>query len=119
MDQLILPDPGRPDYCARCGTPLVPRTHGGRTRPACPNCGWVYYARNALGAAVAVELDGGLVLVQRRFEPYAGWWMLPAGVVEYGEVAADTAARQAGEGTGGQVGPHRPLGLYFGAGDPP
>jgi 8-oxo-dGTP diphosphatase len=118
MDQLILPDPGRPDYCARCGTPTVPRTHGGRTRPACPACGWVYYARNALGAAVAVELDGGLVLVQRRFEPYAGWWMLPAGFVEYGEFAEDTAAREAEEETGLEVALDGLLGFYFGASDP-
>jgi 8-oxo-dGTP diphosphatase len=118
MDQLILPDPGRPDYCARCVTALVPQTRGGRMRPTCPACGWVYYARPATGAAVAVELDGKLVLVQRRFEPYAGWWMLPAGFVEYGEFAEDTAAREAEEETGLKVALDGLLGLYFGAGDP-
>jgi ADP-ribose pyrophosphatase YjhB (NUDIX family)/inorganic pyrophosphatase len=118
MDQLILPDPGRPDYCARCGTHMVSRTHGGRTRPVCPACGWVYYARNAFGAAVAVEHEGGLVLVQRRFEPYQDWWMLPAGFVEYGEFAENTAAREAEEETGLAVALDGLLGLYFGAGDP-
>ncbi len=118
MDQLILPDPGRPAYCARCGTPTVLQERGGRARPTCPACGWVYYARPALGAAVAVELDGRLVLVQRRFEPYAGWWMLPAGFVEYGEFAEETAAREAEEETGLQVALDGLLGLYFGAGDP-
>ena len=118
MDQLILPDPGRPDYCARCATPLVLQERGGRRRPTCPACGWVYYARPALGAAVAVELEGGLVLVQRRFEPYAGWWMLPAGFVEYGEFAEDTAAREAEDETGLTVALDGLLGLYFGAGDP-
>ncbi len=118
MDQLILPDPGRPDYCARCGTHLVSQDRGGRVRPVCPACGWVYYARNAMGAAVAVEHDGGLVLVQRRFEPYKDWWMLPAGFVEYGEFAADTAAREAEEETGLQVALDGLLGLYFGASDP-
>ncbi len=103
MDQLILPDPGRPDYCARCATPTALQERGGRKRPTCPACGWVYYARPALGAAVAVELEGKLVLVQRRFEPYAGWWMLPAGFVEYGEFAEDTAAREAEEETGLRV----------------
>jgi 8-oxo-dGTP diphosphatase len=118
MDQLILPDPGRPDYCARCATPTALQPRGGRPRPTCPACGWVYYARPALGAAVAVELDGKLVLVQRRFEPYAGWWMLPAGFVEYGEFAEDTAAREAEEETGLEVALDGLLGLYFGAGDP-
>ncbi len=118
MDQLILPDPGRPAYCARCGTATVAQERGGRPRPTCPACGWVYYARPALGAAVAVELDSRLVLVQRRFEPYAGWWMLPAGFVEYGEFAEDTAAREAEEETGLQIALDGLLGLYFGAGDP-
>ena len=103
MDQLILPDPGRPDYCARCATPTVLQPRGGRQRPTCPACGWVYYARPALGAAVAVERDGGLVLVQRRFEPYAGWWMLTAGLVEYGEFAEYTEAREAEVVTGLEV----------------
>jgi 8-oxo-dGTP diphosphatase len=118
MDQLILPDPGRPDYCARCATPLVLEMRGGRPRPICPACGWVYYAKPALGAAVAIEQEGQLVLVQRRFEPYAGWWMLPAGFVEYGEFAEDTAGREAEEETGLQVTLDGLLGLYFGAGDP-
>jgi 8-oxo-dGTP diphosphatase len=56
--------------------------------------------------------------VQRRFEPYAGWWMLPAGFVEYGEFAEDTAARETEEETGLQVALDGLLGLYFGAGDP-
>jgi 8-oxo-dGTP diphosphatase len=78
----------------------------------------VYFARPALGAAVAIEYRGGLVLVQRRFEPYAGWWMLPAGFVEYGEFAEDTAVREAEEETGLAVALEGLLGLYFGAGDP-
>ena len=118
MDQLILPDPGRPDYCARCATPMVLQTRGGRARPTCPACGWVYYARPALGAAVAVELDGALVLVQRRFEPYAGWWMLPAGFVEYGEFAELSAVREAEEETNLQVELSGLWGLYFGTDDP-
>ena len=118
MDQFILPDPMRPDYCARCATPTVVEERGGRARPVCPGCGWVYYARSALGAAVAVERAGGLVLVQRRFEPYAGYWMLPAGYVEYGEFAEDCAAREAEEETGLRVALDGLLGFYFGAGDP-
>jgi ADP-ribose pyrophosphatase YjhB (NUDIX family)/inorganic pyrophosphatase len=118
LDGLILPDPGRPAYCARCATPLVVADRGGRARPICPFCGWVYYARPALGAAVAVELDGKLVLVQRAHEPYRGWWMLPAGFVEYGEFAEDTAVREAEEETGLLVALDGLFGLYHGAGDP-
>ena len=37
------PDPNRPGHCARCGTLTEERDRGGRLRPTCPACGWVYY----------------------------------------------------------------------------
>lgn len=113
-------DPGEPRYCAKCGHALTDRAHGGRTRPHCPACGWTYYARNALGAAVAILSDDGqrILLVQRAHEPYDGWWMLPAGFVEYGDCAADTAVREAEEETGLRVELTGLRGLYFGVDDP-
>jgi len=113
-----LPDPGRPRYCARCGEPLEERSSGGRPRPVCPRCGWTYYAKNALGAAVLVEQDGRVLLVQRGEDPYEGQWMLPAGFVEYGEDAAGTAVREAQEELGLRVRLEGFFGLYFGTDDP-
>src|SRR5690242_19964708 len=94
------PDPGRPEYCARCATRLREIERGGRLRPACPDCGWVYYARPATGAAVLVTRGDEILLVQRAHPPYLAEWMLPAGFVEYGEFAEDTAVREALEETG-------------------
>jgi 8-oxo-dGTP diphosphatase len=113
-------DPGEPRFCAKCGHAVGTRSHGGRTRPHCPACGWTYYARNALGAAVAILSDDGrrILLVQRANEPYQGWWMLPAGFVEYGDCAADTAVREAEEETGLKVELTGLRGLYFGVDDP-
>lgn len=116
--QLIRDDPGRPDFCARCATPLSQQEHGGRERPTCPRCGWTYYARNATGAALGIERDGRLLLVRRAHAPYAGWWMLPAGFVEYADSAEDTAVREALEETGLTVRLTGLWGLYFGADDP-
>ena len=113
------PDPGEPRYCARCGQPTELRARGGRLRPHCPACGWVYYGKNALGAAIAIETDDGrLLLVQRAHQPFAGWWMLPAGFVEYGDSAAETAVREAEEETGLAVELTGFRGLYFGTDDP-
>ncbi|MDP8921932.1 MAG: NUDIX domain-containing protein [Chloroflexota bacterium] len=112
------PDPGRPGRCIRCGTPTEEADRGGRARPVCPNCGWVYYARNALGAALAIEGPGGILLVQRSHEPYKGEWMLPAGFVEYGEFAEESAVREAEEETGLRVELTGLWGLYFGTDDP-
>jgi len=113
-------DPGQPEFCARCGQPTELRERGGRARPTCRSCGWVYFAKNALGAAVAILSDDGrqILLVQRAHEPFLGWWMLPAGFVEYGEYAADTAVREAEEETGLQVELTGLRGLYFGTDDP-
>jgi ADP-ribose pyrophosphatase YjhB (NUDIX family)/inorganic pyrophosphatase len=87
-------------------------------RPTCPACGWVYFAKPAFGAAIAIEIDGQIVLVQRKHEPYQGWWMLPAGFVEYEEFAEDTAVREAEEETGLVVTLTGLLGLYHGLSDP-
>jgi 8-oxo-dGTP diphosphatase len=91
---------------------------GDRLRPECPACGWVYYAKNALGAAILVERDGRVLLVQRAHDPYKGWWMLPAGFVEYGEDAAGTAVREAMEECGLRVTLNGVFGTYFGTDDP-
>ena len=87
-------------------------------RPICPSCGWVYFARPALGAAVLIEQERAILLVQRAHEPYLGQWMLPAGFVEYGEFAESTAVREALEETGLDVRPTGLFGLYFGTDDP-
>ena len=136
-------DPGRPRYCARCGAPLEEQDRGDRVRPVCPRCGWTYYAKNALGAAILVERPvvptgaagavsrgsiGGatrpdtaareILLVQRAHDPYAGDWMLPAGFVEFGEDAAATAVREAMEECALGVRLDGQFGIYFGTDDP-
>ncbi len=113
-------DPGTPSYCAKCGQTTESRQRGGIDRPHCTSCGWIYYGKNAMGAGVAILSDDGekLLLVQRAHQPFEGWWMLPAGFVEYGENAADTAVREAEEETGLQVELTKLRGLYFGTDDP-
>lgn len=118
MHGLILPDPGEPRFCGRCAHLLKVRFEGGRSRPRCPECGWTYYAKPALGAAALIEEGGRILLVQRAHEPYRGWWMLPAGFVEYGEDAAETAVREALEETGLRVAIEGFRGIFFGGGDP-
>lgn len=112
------PDPSRPGHCARCGTQTIDLERGGRVRPRCPACGWVYYAKNALGAALLIVEDGAVLLVQRAHEPYLGQWMLPAGFVEYGEFAEESAVREAEEETSLDVSLDGLWGFYFGTDDP-
>ncbi|MCL4541530.1 MAG: NUDIX domain-containing protein [Chloroflexi bacterium] len=116
--QHTIVDPGEPHFCARCASPLELVPRGGRRRPHCPLCGWTYYAKNATGAAIAITQGHRLLLAQRRFDPLAGYWTLPAGYIEYGDSAADTAIREALEECGVNVALGRLLGVYFGTDDP-
>lgn len=75
----------------------------GDIRPACPVCGWVYFADPKVAAAALVEQDGRVLLVRRVAEPFAGMWTLPAGFVDAGEDPAAAAARECLEETGLQV----------------
>jgi 8-oxo-dGTP diphosphatase len=46
---------------------------------------------------IIIELDGGIVLVRRRYPPPG--WALPGGFIDYGEPAAAAARREALEET--------------------
>ena len=73
---------------------------GGRVRQVCPICGFVLYRNPVPGVGVLVEMEGGLVLIRRREEPFAGWWALPAGYIEADESVEQAAVRECKEETG-------------------
>ena len=67
----------------------------------CGECGFVQYLNPAPAAGILVRDDEGRVLlVRRKFEPFAGLWTMPAGFIEYGEEVAETAVRELEEETG-------------------
>jgi 8-oxo-dGTP diphosphatase len=61
-------------------------------------------------ADVIIEMEGGIVLVQRRNPPHG--WALPGGFVERGETVAQAARREAKEETGLDVELTCLLGVY-------
>ncbi len=50
--------------------------------------------RPELSVSVAVFRDGKVLLAQRMFEPYAGYYSLPGGRVERGETLREAALRE-------------------------
>ena len=52
------------------------------------------------GLPPAVPVPFGVVLVKRRYEPLAGHWSLPGGMLELGETLAAGVAREVLEETG-------------------
>lgn len=99
-------------YCPRCGNVMEQRAIEGRYRDVCSRCEFIFYRNPVPAVGVVVPLDSGIVLVQRRFEPRAGYWGLPAGYMELGESAEETAVRECYEETGLEVRPDGLVGVY-------
>jgi 8-oxo-dGTP diphosphatase len=78
----------------------VPRS--GIPRPACPACGFVFFANPGVGAAAVVRDAAGRVLLVRRAPGQfgAGRWCFPCGFIEWGEDVRAAAAREALEEAG-------------------
>jgi len=90
-------------YCLVCGKELEPVMLEGRTRAACPQCGWIYYPQLKVSAGVLLEENKQLLLVQRGIDPWKGFWYLPAGYLEVDEDPVVGAQRETREETGLQV----------------
>ena len=88
--------------CPRCSAPLARRERGGLPRPACPACGFVFFANPGVGAACVIrDAAGRVLLVQRGPDQFgAGRWCFPCGYVEWGEDVRAAAAREALEEAG-------------------
>lgn len=82
------------------------------TTLTCPSCGsGVKQYRNPFPTVdVIIELDGGIVLIERKNEPFG--WALPGGFVDYGESLETAAVREAREETSLDISNLRLLGCY-------
>lgn len=82
------------------------------TALTCPSCGsQVKQYRNPVPTVdIIIELDSGIVLIERRNEPFG--WALPGGFVDYGESLESAAVREAREETSLEISNLRLLGCY-------
>ena len=85
---------------------------GDPERLVCESCGFVLYLGPKLVAGAIVELDGGIVLIQRDIEPGYGKWTFPGGFVERGERAEAAAEREVLEESGLEIEVGEIVGLY-------
>ena len=83
-----------------------------KDRLLCPHCGKVVenYRNPFPTVDVIIELEGGIVLIQRKNPPYG--WALPGGFVDYGESLEEAAIREAKEETSLNVELISQLGAY-------
>ena len=59
-----------------------------------------YPERPIVGVGAVIVQDGSVVLIRRRYEPLAGQWSLPGGMLELGETLEAGTAREMLEETG-------------------
>ncbi len=78
----------------------------------CPSCAApVRKYRNPFPTVdIIIELEGGIVLIERKNEPFG--WALPGGFVDYGESLEQAAIREAREETSLDIENLRLLGCY-------
>jgi ADP-ribose pyrophosphatase YjhB (NUDIX family) len=101
-------------FCPRCAGRLEGRVIkvGEPERLVCGECGFVFYLGPKLVVGTIIELDVGIVLIQRAIEPGYGKWTFPGGFVERGEVAEAAAEREAREEAGVEIEITGIVGLY-------
>jgi ADP-ribose pyrophosphatase YjhB (NUDIX family)/predicted GIY-YIG superfamily endonuclease len=92
-------------YCPRCGSSLeaVLRPHDELPRQICTTCGRIHYRNAKPCAGALVAREGKLLLVKRAIMPFRGYWDIPGGFVEEGELPETTAVREVVEETGLEV----------------
>ena len=82
-------------YCPKCGSELVSKLEGGRERPACEACGYIFFGEFSVGCGGVVLRDGQALLIRRGHDPGRGWWQIPGGYAEVGESPAAACQRRA------------------------
>ena len=85
-------------YCPLCSNSLAVDRQSGRSRPHCPECGFVHYQNPTTGVAVIIMQKGRLLLVKRHGS-YDGMWCIPCGHVEFDEDIQSAACREFKEET--------------------
>ncbi len=105
-------------FCPLCKSTLKHKKIDSHKRQVCLDCGFIYYQNPTPAVAVIIMIGGKLVMVKRKYEPFAGLWTLPAGFMEYGESAQECATREAKEETNLRIKTGDLVGVYNGLDDP-
>lgn len=87
-------------FCPRCATELTLLPNGGRDRPSCPACRYVFFGEFSIGVGGVVIRDGKALLIRRGLEPGRGWWQIPGGYAEHDETVIDAVVREVYEEAG-------------------
>ena len=101
-------------YCPDCGHTVQFRVPEGDHLPraVCDRCGAVHYENPRVVVGCVPEWRGRILLCRRAIEPRVGFWTLPAGFMEVGETAEQSAMREAREEANASIVIDRLLAVY-------
>ena len=71
-----------------------------------------YPKRPLVGVGALIFDSGRILMAQRGKEPLKGWWSLPGGALECGELLADAVRREVREETGLEIEPLRVFEIF-------
>ena len=99
-------------YCPYCAGALS-RAAGRERVQTCTECGSVlFHAAKPTASGVLLNEQDEVLLVRRRNAPYRGWWDIPGGFVDFGELPDEATIRELREETGLVVRPVLLLGVW-------
>lgn len=98
--------------CPLCASILKVAAIGGKDRLVCVSCEFVHWDNPKPVTATLVPMEGGLVLVKRKFEPFVDDWCLPGGFIEAREHPEESAVREVLEETGLTIELDKLVGAY-------
>ena len=86
-------------FCSACGSAVVRAVPAGedRDRDVCPGCGTIHYSNPKIVVGSVCTWGDRVLICRRAIEPRSGFWTLPAGYLELGELAEEGAMREAWE----------------------
>lgn len=87
-------------FCPFCATPLAADPVDPHRPQRCAGCGATHYHNSKPCAGALILSDQRVLLAERAFEPFRGYWDIPGGFLEPGEHPSDGARREAHEETG-------------------
>ncbi len=102
-------------YCPRCRTEMVDKAVYGRVRRVCPakTCCFIQFIDPKVSAAVMVEKNKEVLLIQRAMSPAKGSWCLPGGFMEIGETPQQSAIRECKEESGLDIEISRLIDVFY------
>lgn len=99
-------------YCPYCATPLVEAFRFDRVRPTCSACGFIHFQDPKVAVIALVIHEGRVLLVQRGVNPGKGYWALPGGYMDAGEMPAVALQREIDEEVGLAIEVHSLIDIY-------